>query len=234
MKVERPRLQHRPAAAAAVALIAAVALAACGGSSGGSKPPASANTGATSGSTGAIAGRSALEACLKQHGVTLPSFAGRGGFAGRPGVGASGRFGTSGRFGATGVSGRLRRFGFGASGRFGASGASGPRGFFAGNSKFAAAFRACAADDPGGFPARGGFARPGANGAGGFNVKSAADRAEVERYVACVRQHGFDIPAPNFSGQGSVFSTAKVDTHSAKFITASNACQSLLTFGNAS
>jgi hypothetical protein len=56
----------------------------------------------------------------------------------------------------------------------------------------------------------------------------------VDKYVTCVRSHGFDLPAPNFSGTGPVFSTAKVNTHSAKFIAASKACQSLLNFGGTS
>ena len=86
----------------------------------------------------------------------------------------------------------------------------------------------------GGFAGGGGLARTGGSGAGGFNAKSAADRQAVDKYVACVRQHGFDLPAPNFSGTGPVFSTAKVDTHSAKFAAASKACQSLLTFGGTS
>jgi hypothetical protein len=49
-----------------------------------------------------------------------------------------------------------------------------------------------------------------------------------------VRQHGFDLPAPNFSGKGPVFNTSQVDTHSAKFTAASAACMSLLTFGGTS
>jgi hypothetical protein len=114
------------------------------------------------------------------------------------------------------------------------SGASGPRGFFAGNSKFASAFRACGGQFGRGGFAGGGFARPGGSSAGVFNAKSAADRQAVDKYVACVRAHGFDLPAPNFSGTGPVFSTAKVDTHSAKFVAASTACQSLLTFGGTS
>ena len=227
MRADRPRFTGRHAATGAIALIAAIALAACGGSSNKStSKTASAPTTGTSSSAGA-ANRSKLESCLKAHGVTLPSFAGHGGFGGRPG------FGASGRFGATGASGRFRRFGFGSSGRVGASGASGPRGFLGGNSKFAAAFRACGADFGGGF-AGGGFARPGASSGGAFNAKSAADREAVDKYVSCVRSHGFDLPAPNFSGKGFVFNTSQFDTHSAKFIAASRTCQSLLNFGAAS
>lgn len=241
MRVDRPRLASRRALAGAIALTAAFALAACG-SSGGSKPPASANAGtpssAATGASGFAARRVALETCLRQHGVSIPSGPGSGGFGGGPRFGASGRFGPTGRLGPTGASGRRGLFGFGASGRFGptgrfgATGGSGPRGFLGGNAKSAAAFRACAADLGGGFAGAGGFARPG--GAPGiFHASSAADRAAVNSYVACVREHGFSLPAPNFTGKGPVFNTTRVNTRSPKFIAASGACQSLLRFAPA-
>ncbi len=244
MRLDRTRFSRR-AGAGAIALIAALALAACGSSSG-SKSPPSANAGtpssAATGLSGFAARRVALEACLRQHGVSLPSFPGSGGFGG-PRFGASGRFGPTGRFGAsgrfgvTGASGRRGFFGFGASGRFGstgrfgATGASGRLGFFGGNSKTATAFRACAADLPAGI-AGGGFARPG-GASGVFRASSAADRAAVNSYVACVRRHGFSLPAPNFSGTGPVFNTTQVNTRNPKFIAASGACQSLLRFAPA-
>jgi hypothetical protein len=162
--------------------------------------------------------RSALATCLKQHGVTLPSAAGRPG-----GFGASGRSGPRGasgfhRFGASGASGFHR---FGASGASGFGGA----GFLGGNTKDAAAFKACAADLGGGF-GRGGVTRPSA----GFSASSAADRTAVTNYVACVRKHGYDLPNPNFSGKGPVFSTTQVNRSSAKFVAANSACEGLLKF----
>lgn len=77
-------------------------------------------------------------------------------------------------------------------------------------SKFRAAFKACGAN----FPAsRGGFRR-------GFN------RQNIQKYVTCVRQHGYNLPEPNFSGNGPVF-PANIRTNQ-KFQSASKACQSLL------
>ena len=225
MKADRSRPRRRAAAPLGVALLAGLVLSACGGSSSGNgkSTSASAKTGsspsASTGASGAAGRRSALETCLKEHGVTLPSF------AGRPGASGAGGFG---RFGASGATGFHR---FGASGatgfhHFGASGAAGfPGGRFAGNSKDAAAFKACGADFTGGFGG-GGIARPSA----GFSASSAADRAAVTKYVACVRSHGFDLPNPNLTGKGPVFSTTQVNRSSAKFIAANSACESLLKF----
>jgi hypothetical protein len=260
MKADRPRPRGRAATATAIALTAVLAIAACGGG-GSPKTTAGTTTPATTtpagvGATGPFAARSsALLSCLRSHGVTLPAafgapghgFGASGRFGPTAGLGASGRFGptagfgASGRFGPTAGFGASGRFGptagFGASGRFGvsgrfgargffgrfgASGRTGARGFLGANPKYAAAFRACAADF-------GGVRQPGAGA--GFSVKSAADRAEVTKFVACVRAHGFDLPKPNFSGTGGVFSNSQVDRSSPAFKKASAACQSLLTFG---
>jgi hypothetical protein len=70
-------------------------------------------------------------------------------------------------------------------------------------------FKACGAK----FPSR-------AQGAGNFSNQT------IQRYVTCVRQHGYHIPNPNFSGKGSVF-PASVRSNS-RFKTANRACQSLL------
>lgn len=86
-------------------------------------------------------------------------------------------------------------------------------GFFGGavsNPKLAAALRAC-----GGFRFRGGGAR--------FRQVS---HQEIDKYVTCVRQHGFDMPNPNFSGKGPVF-PASIRSNE-KFQSASRSCQSLL------
>ena len=76
------------------------------------------------------------------------------------------------------------------------------------SSKFRAAFKACGADF------RAGGRR------GGFN------RQNIQKYVTCVRQHGYNLPEPNFSGNGPVF-PANIRTNK-KFQSASKACQSLL------
>jgi hypothetical protein len=97
----------------------------------------------------------------------------------------------------------------------GAPGAGGPPaggGGFAGgagaNPKFRAAFQAC-----------GGRRRAGSTSNPSF-------RAAVVKYVTCVRQHGYNLPNPNFTGKGSVFS-AKIRSDP-KFVSASKSCQSLL------
>jgi len=102
-------------------LVAGCALAACGSSSSSSSSSAKASA-----NTGAAAGRSKLVACLKQHGVTLPS---------RPAGSGGQHFAPGGRKGAPG-------------GFFGGGGGSGGR--FRSNPKLAAAFKACGANFGGG------------------------------------------------------------------------------------
>ena len=141
--------------------------------------------------------RAKLAACLKQHGITLP--AGRGPGAGAP-PGAPGAGSGNPPAGAPG----------GGTGT--TPGGRPPGGFFGGaggnNSKFRDALKACGAN----FPAGG--------RRGGFN------RQNIQKYVTCVRQHGYNLPNPNFSGNGPVF-PANIRTNK-KFQSASKACQSLL------
>jgi hypothetical protein len=88
----------------------------------------------------------------------------------------------------------------------------GPGGGFAANPKLRAAFQACGAQF--------GF------GAGGGGFRGRLSRTAITKYVTCVRQHGYDLPNPNFSGKGPVF-PANI-RNNAKFQAASRACQSLL------
>jgi hypothetical protein len=187
-------------------------------------PGATGTSGAT-GDPGAFAARrTALAACLKKAGITLPNFGG-----GR-------RF----RFGATGASGRPRFFGgtgaSGASGRprfFGGTGPSGARGpgffgggagAFANNPKLAQAFAKCLASD-GGFGGAGGR-RPGA-----FVARTARQRAAITSYAACMRSHGVNLPTPNFSGHGSIFgNSVNRNTTTFRNANANAACVHLLTF----
>jgi hypothetical protein len=164
------------------------ALAACGSSSSSSSTTsASAATGSTTKSgPGDPAQRAALAACLKKHGLTLPS---------RP---PGSRPPGSRPPGSGGYGGGPRFFG-GGNGRG-----------FAPNPKLRAALQAC-----GGGRFRGGPPR-----------NSATFRASLTKYVACVRQHGYDLPKPNFSGKGSVFPSSIQSNP--KFQAASRACQSLL------
>ncbi len=89
-------------------------------------------------------------------------------------------------------------------------GGSPPSGFPGGANgvKLQAAFKACGAN----FPAR--------------RNSAALQRKTVQKYVTCVRQHGYQLPNPNFSGAGPVF-PAKIRSN-AKFQSASRACQNLL------
>jgi hypothetical protein len=170
-------------------VVAACAIAACGSSKSSTSTSASAST------TAASSSRATLVACLKAHGVTLP--------AGASGVGR----GTNGGppRGAPGAGGGGALFGGGAGGA----------GRFRGNSKFAAAFKACGANFRGRF-------RPGA-GRGGFRISHTA----INNFVACVRKHGYpQMPNANFSGKGGVFPSS-IRTNP-KFVAASRVCASTL------
>jgi hypothetical protein len=226
MNARRARLTVVPA----LAVLAAVVLAACGGGGGSSTPTSTAAAGTTSppaaGASGAAgtARRTALVACLKKQGVSLPAGFGGGGrrFGG---TGASGAFP---RLGGTGASGAGRRF-FGGTGATGAPGGggfpgAGAGGFFASNPKFAAAIAKCGGAF-GGFGGRGRFA--GASGASGPSTSNSAYRARIISYAACMKRDGIALPTPNFSGSGYVFGTTVNRTTSA-FIAANAKCQGLL------
>jgi hypothetical protein len=177
------------------AVLSAIALAACGGggssstSTTSSKAPATnaAGTQAPTSPTGAtgsaLARRTALTACLKKYGVTLPSASGRFGAIG--GTGASGRRFP---FGATGASGRP-------AGGFPGGGGRG----FTSNPKLAQALQKC-----GGL---GGFGATGRTGA--FSTRI---RTELTSFVACMKKHGETLPTPNLSGTGSVFGNVSQTT----------------------
>ena len=68
--------------------------------------------------------------------------------------------------------------------------------------------------------------RRGFFGGGGGRFRGTLARANVTKYVTCVRQHGYNLPNPNFSGKGPVF-PSNIRSN-AKFQAASRACQSLL------
>lgn len=76
---------------------------------------------------------------------------------------------------------------------------------------------------------------PGANRRGGPagarqrpDVNSAAYRKTINAYVTCVRKNGYDLPDPDFSGDGPIFDPKEVDQQDATFKKASKACQSTL------
>ena len=198
------------------ALVLGCLVAACGSASSSSTTSSTttAASAAGSGAGGASGGgasssrRTALAACLKQHGVTLPARP-----PGAPGGGAPGGAPPSGGTGTgttgTGTTG-TGTTGTGTTPRGGFFGGSGG---FANNPKLRAAFQACGAQ----FGFRGGAG-------GGFRGR--LSRTNITKYVTCVRQHGYNLPNPNFSGKGPVF-PANIQNN-AKFQAASRACQSLL------
>jgi hypothetical protein len=142
----KPLLRHR-AQLACGGILAAVAIAGCGSSSS-TGTSASASTGAPGGGGARTQLSSKVTACLKQHGITLPSGGGRGrGFGGPPsggaGYGGPPTGAGAGRppSGATGSGGPAA----GASGKSGKARFRGrpPGAGFAGSSKMRAALKAC-------------------------------------------------------------------------------------------
>jgi hypothetical protein len=95
-----------------------------------------------------------------------------------------------------------------------------PAGFGAGGAnggKFKEAFEACGIEGPTG------------NGKpGGAPTNSAAFRTSVKNYVACVRENGYEMPEPNLSGEGPIFSKSEVNQEDPKFKAASKKCESAL------
>jgi hypothetical protein len=177
----------RLAMLAGTILATAVLLAACGSSSNTSTSSASAGGGSSVAASGAnSATRTKFAACLKAHGVTLPSRP--AGARRRPPGGGGYGFGGGGFFGggngAPGGPGRASRFN---------------------NPKFRAALQAC--------------------GGGRFTQRRfTPNKAAVTKFVACVKQHGYNLPAPNFSGKGSIFPASIA--RDKKFQAASRACAS--------
>jgi hypothetical protein len=88
-----------------------------------------------------------------------------------------------------------------------------------GNEEMKKAFEECGVEAPG---FKGG---PGGEG-GAPNMNSAAFKKQVEKYVACVEENGYELAEPNFSGEGPVFE--KAESESAAFKQASASCQGLL------
>ncbi|HEX3239666.1 MAG TPA: hypothetical protein VHR18_05975 [Solirubrobacterales bacterium] len=92
----------------------------------------------------------------------------------------------------------------------------GPPEGFGGGEDMQKAFEECGIDAPQG------------GGAGGPPTDSAEFRESIEDYVACVRENGYDLPDPNLSGEGPVFSESEVDQSDPEFKAASEECQSLI------
>lgn len=210
----RAAARKRAAGVFSILVLVCLGLSACGGSSGSSSNAAATAASTTGSAAGASTGTTST-------GTTSP-----GGSSARGAAAGSGR----GRFGAireclqkNGVTLPQRTPGSGAPGG-GFPGAGGgpalPKGMT--RAQFEAALKKCGGSNFG--------ARFGRNGGAGFRrVNSPAFKAALTKYAACLRQNGIDIPAPNTSGNGPIFSTKGIDTSSAKFRTATLKCRAGLT-----
>jgi hypothetical protein len=69
-------------------------------------------------------------------------------------------------------------------------------------------------------------AKFGFGGGAGGGFRGRISHTAITKYVACVRQHGYKLPNPNFSGKGPIF-PQNIQTNK-QFQAASRTCQSLL------
>ena len=194
--------------AALALIIGALVLAGCGGSSGGSTAESSTTASSSGSETSTGEGKGGgmfniseeAKACLKEKGVELPEF--KGGEGGPPG--AEGEMPEPGEKPE--------------GGEMPEGGEGGPPGGFGGeqSEEQKKAFEECGVETP-----------EFKGGAGGKpNTNSAAFKKQVNEYVACVRENGYELGEPNFSGEGPVFE--KAESESAEFKKASAQCQELL------
>lgn len=196
-------------------LTGALVLAGCGGGSSSSSGSSASATASSSGSEGSGSGGSEsagekggffniseeAKACLKEKGVELPEF--KGGEGGPP----------SGGHGEPPEGGEKPE-----GGEAGEKPAGGPPGGGKGfggeqSAEMKKAFEECGVET-GNF--KGG--KP--------SMNSAAFKKQVKKYAACVRENGYEIADPNFSGEGPVFE--KSESESTAFKKASAKCSSLL------
>jgi hypothetical protein len=193
----------RPTAGVLTVLtLACLGLAACGGSSGSSTNAAA--TGATSGGT-ASTGTTGTS-------TSTSGSSAQGGVAG----GAGSRFAAIREcMQKNGVA--LPKRSPGSGGGFlragGAAGPQLPQGVT--RAQYEAALKKCGGRRPG---ADGRFQRP----------NSPVFKQALSKFGACLRQNGINVPAPNTSGKGPIFSTKGIDTSSPQFKAATKKCRSVL------
>ena len=216
---------QRQVATAIIAVAACVSIAACGSSSNTNKSASAGSSGSSTtqttttppaGASGFAAQRSKLEACLKSHGVTLPQRPAGGYGGGYPGGGHPGGGYPGGGYPGGGGTTTTPPTGTGTTGQGFHPGAGG--GFFrrlgGSNSKFAKALKACGAQF----------------GAGGFGAGRRFtphySKTTLDSFVACVKQHGYSLPAPNTSGTGPIF-PRNIETNK-QFQAAAKSCESIL------
>jgi hypothetical protein len=209
----------RVSLAVAIAMIlGALVLAGCGGSSGDGSTETSSTTASTSGGGEQAKFEISDEdrQCLKEKGVELPEFkSGEG-----PQTFQKGEMPEGAEGGQIPEGGELP--GGGEAPEGGEMPEGGPPAGGFGGEEMTKAFEECGVEmpelkgGPGGATAEG--ARP--------NVNSAAFKKQVKEYVACVRENGYELAEPDFSGEGPIFD--KAESESAAFKKASEQCQSLL------
>jgi hypothetical protein len=190
----------RAARYALIVLVLGGLVAACGSASSSSTSGSAATSGTTTSAAASGAG-GGLRANPARRAALVACLKQHGvTLPARPPGSAGGAGGPGGPSGGTGTA-----RGTPGRGLFGGGGA------FANDPKLRAALQACGAQL--GFRGRGAF-------------RARLSRAAITKYVACVRQHGYNLPNPNFSGKGPVF-PANIRSNP-KFQAASQACQSLL------
>jgi hypothetical protein len=211
-----PKIKNvlRPPAAGVMAVLtlASLGLAACGGSSGSTASQTNAAATSTSASTPATGGPTASTGSAPGKGPGTG--AGRGRFLAlreclqKNGVTlpapASGPGHRGGGFLGALLGGRL------------------PKGVT--HAQLQAAFRKCGArgfGSPVGGPTSGRVGGPGLNRVPAF-------RKALATYAACLRRNGVNVPAPNTSRKGPVFSTKGVNTNSPRFKSATVKCRGVL------
>lgn len=68
----------------------------------------------------------------------------------------------------------------------------------------------------------------GAPGAAGVGQRAQVFRHALTKYAVCLRQNGVNMPAPNTSGKGPIFSTKGINTSSPQFRAATMKCRATL------
>jgi hypothetical protein len=209
----------RVSLAAAIAVIfGALVLAGCGGSSGSGSTETSSTTASTNGGGEQAKFEISDEdrKCLKEKGVELPEFkAGEG-----PQTFQKGEMPEGGQMPEGGEmpgGGEAPEGGAMPEGRPPAGGFGGE-----GGEEMTKAFEECGVEMPElkGGPGGATAVRPPPN------VNSAAFKKQVKEYVACVRENGYELAEPDFSGEGPIFD--KAESESAAFKKASEQCQGRL------
>ncbi len=66
------------------------------------------------------------------------------------------------------------------------------------------------------------------SGPGAPRLRSPVFTQALTKFAACLRQNGINVPAPNTSGKGPIFSTRGIKTTSPQFRAASAKCRSVL------